>query len=209
VKTRDKLLAAAADALAADGVAAVSARSIAARAEVNQALIFYHFDSVADLLDQAVRRAVDAAVADYRERLQGVATLSELLALGDSLRATERDRGNVAQMAQVMAGAQRDAVLAGAARYAVEAWSVEVEAVVDRVLAASPLREVVDPAGLARAVTAGFIGLQLYEGVDPEGAAGALEALRALGVLAQALDDVGPVATRLVRSRLRRAATAE
>jgi AcrR family transcriptional regulator len=209
VKTRDKLLAAAADALAADGVAAVSARSIAARAEVNQALIFYHFDSVADLLDQAVRRAVDAAVADYRERLQGVATLSELLALGDSLRATERDRGNVAQMAQVMAGAQRDAVLAGAARYAVEAWSVEVEAVVDRVLAASPLREVVDPAGLARAVTAGFIGLQLYEGVDPEGAAGALEALRVLGVLAQALDDVGPVATRLVRSRLRRAATAE
>jgi AcrR family transcriptional regulator len=209
VKTRDKLLAAAADALAADGVATVSARSIAARAEVNQALIFYHFDSVADLLDQAVRRAVDAAVADYRERLQGVATLSELLALGDSLRATERDRGNVAQMAQVMAGAQRDAVLAGAARYAVEAWSVEVEAVVDRVLAASPLREVVDPAGLARAVTAGFIGLQLYEGVDPEGAAGALEALRVLGVLAQALDDVGPVATRLVRSRLRRAATAE
>jgi AcrR family transcriptional regulator len=209
VKTRDKLLAAAAEALATDGVAAVSARSIAARADVNQALIFYHFESVADLLDLAVRRSVDAAVADYRERLQGVGTLSQLLVLGESLRAGEGGRDDVAQMAQVMAGAQQDAVLAGAARYAIEAWSAEVEGVLVRVLAASPLRDVVDPAGLARAVASGFIGLQLYEGVDPEGAASALEALRVLGVLAQAMDDLGPVATRAVRSRLRRAATAE
>ena len=37
-------------------------------------------------------------------------------------------------------------------------------------LAGSPLAEVADPAGLARAISAGFIGLELYEGVDPAGA---------------------------------------
>ena len=45
--TRAKLLSAAAEALRVDGVAGLSARSIATRAGVNQALIFYHFKTVA------------------------------------------------------------------------------------------------------------------------------------------------------------------
>ena len=71
-------------------------------------------------------------------------------------------------MAQLMAGAQRDEVLARAARYAMDLWRQEVETVVRRVLEPSPLADVVDPAGLARAISAAFIGLELYEGVDPD-----------------------------------------
>lgn len=205
MSTRHRLLAAAAGALAEDGFAAASARSIAARAGVNQALVFYHFGSVADLLDAAVRWSVDEAVDDYRRRFAEVRTLPELLALGGELHATEKERGHVAQMAQVMAGAQRDPRLAGAARYAIDAWSVQVEAVLARVLATSAMSGLVDPAGMARAVTAGFIGLQLYEAVDPEAAAAAMDALSLLGVLAQAMEGLGPVANRAMRSRLERA----
>ncbi|MDM7854896.1 TetR family transcriptional regulator [Cellulomonas alba] len=207
MKTRDKLLAAAADALAAEGVSAISGRSIAARAGVNQALVFYHFESVADLLAAAVRWSVDESVADYRRRLADVSTLSELLALGDTLQAVERDRGNVAQMAQVMAGAQQEPRLAEAARYAIDAWAAEVEAVIARVLETSPLGGLLDAAGAARAVTAAFIGLQLYEGVDPAGARSATDALRVLGVVAETVDGLGPVATRALRARVRRKVT--
>ena len=77
--TRDKLLDAAATALAEDGVAGVSARTVAARAGVNQALVFYHFGSVSGLLDAAVHQSVDLAVAAYRDRLSDVSTLAELL----------------------------------------------------------------------------------------------------------------------------------
>jgi len=205
VNTTDKLLAAAAQALSQEGVASLSARSIAARAQVNQALIFYHFGSLGGLLDAAVRRSVDEAVADYRGRLGEVATLSGLLELGNTLHSVEKERGNVAQMAQVLAGAQRDERLAGAARYAIETWSAELEAVLRRVLAASPLDGILEPAGMARAVAAGFIGLQLYEGVDPSGATSAIDALAAIAAIAQSLDGLGPVATRAVRSRLLKA----
>jgi len=90
VNTTDKLLAAAAQALSQEGVASLSARSIAARAQVNQALIFYHFGSLGGLLDAAVRRSVDEAVADYRGRLGEVATLSGLLELGNTLHSVEK-----------------------------------------------------------------------------------------------------------------------
>ncbi len=73
-----------------------------------------------------------------------------------------------------------------------------------RVLAGSPLGEFTDPVGLARAVAGSFVGLELYEGVDPEGAVRAFDALEQLAELAAVLDELGPVARRAVRHRLRR-----
>jgi AcrR family transcriptional regulator len=206
VTTRDKLLDSAAALLATEGLAGVSARSIAAHAEVNQALVFYHFGTVSELLEAAVRRSVDLAVAAYRDRLVDVSSVAQLLSLGRELHRTERSRGNVAQMAQVMAGAQRDEALARAGKYAMQQWSGEVEAVLRRLLPGTPLEDVVDPRGLARAVSAGFIGLQLYDGVDARGAGTALAALDELGALVAMLEDLGPVTTRAVRSRARKAA---
>lgn len=202
--TRDRLLDAAATALAEDGVAGVSARTVAARAEVNQALVFYHFGSVAGLLDAAVRRSVDLAVASYRDRLADVTTLAELLSLGHDLHEAEKRAGNVLQMAQVMAGALRDETLAGAGRYAVDRWSREVEVVLGRVLPATPLAGLVEPGALARAIAAAFIGLELYDGVDPDGAASALASLDAIGALVSAFDTLPPLAVRAVRNRARR-----
>jgi AcrR family transcriptional regulator len=204
VTTRDRLLAAAAEALARDGLSGVSARAIASRAGVNQALVFYHFGSVSDLLEAAVRRSVDLAVASYRDRFADVGSLGELLALGRDLHRMERRRGNVAQMAQVMSGAQRDPILAKAGRYAMQRWTSEIEAVLARLLPGSVVEGLVDPRGLARAVAGGSIGLELYAGVDRAGAESALDTLDAMGAVLAALDDLGPMATRAVRGRVRR-----
>jgi AcrR family transcriptional regulator len=203
--TRDRLLEAAAKALAEDGVAAVSARTLAARAEVNQALVFYHFGSVSGLLDAAVRRSVDLAVATYRDRFAEVTSLGELLSVGRDLHRAEKRAGNVQQMAQVMAGAMRDETLAGAGRYAMDRWSAEIEGVLARVLRTTPLAGLVDPRGLGRAVAAGFIGLELYDAVDPDATAAALDALDAIGGVVSALDALPPVAVRAVRRRARKA----
>lgn len=95
--TRAKLLAAAADTVREQGAAAASARVIAARAEVNQALIFYHFGTV----------------------------------------------------------------------------------------------------------SASFIGLQLYDGIDADGAAHALDSLERLAVLVEVVNDLGPIARRALRTKLK------
>lgn len=203
--TPEKLLDAAAAALAEDGLSGVSARTVAVRAGVNQALVFYHFGSVSGLLDAAVRRSVDDAVAAYHDRFSAVSSLAELLSLGRDLHETEKRAGSVQQMAQVLAGATRDESLAGAGRYAMDRWCAEIQAVLVRVLRPTPLQGLVDPADFARAVAAGFIGLELYDGVDPAAARSALASLEALGALVSAFDAVPAVAVRTVRSRARKA----
>ena len=201
--TKAKLLQAAIQTVRQCGMAGASARAIAAQAGVNQALIFYHFGTVSELIEAGCRQAVDESASYYRDKFAAVTSMNGLLAVGRELHERERAAGNVAMMAQLMSGAQQDPVLARAARYAMSRWISEIESVVGRVLAGSPLADIVDVAGLARAISAGFIGLELYEGVDPDGAAQALQSLESLGELVEVLDNLGPVARRAVHSRLR------
>ena len=205
--TREKLLQAAAATFGEDGAAATSARSIATRAGVNQALVFYHFGTVSELIAAACQDRVDAAVAQYRTQFAEVSSLSELLAVGRKLNVRERKVGNVLLMAQLMASAAHDPVLAAAARHGMDLWTAEIETVLGRVLSGSPLTEISDVAGLARMVCAAFIGLELYEGADADGASRALEALERLAVLVEVVDDLGPVARRALKAKLNRAPT--
>ncbi|MGW1152173.1 TetR/AcrR family transcriptional regulator [Streptomyces rubiginosohelvolus] len=202
--TRTKLMEGALRTLAEHGIAKTSARSVAASAGVNQALVFYHFGSVDELLAAACRYGAEQRVARHRDRLAGVTTLAELLRCGRELHEEERAGGHVAFLAQVLAGAQTQPRLAPATAAGLDLWTAEIEQVLVRILADSPLGEFTDPAGLARAVTGAFVGLEMYEGVDPEGAERAFEALEQLAALAGVLDELGPVARRAVRHRLRR-----
>jgi len=122
------------------------------------------------------------------------------------LHVEERAAGNVRVLAQTLAGAQMDEKLVEPTAAALALWTNEIETVLRRVLADSPLTELADPAGLARAVSAAFVGLELYEGVDPAGAESALDALEQLSVLVEVVDSLGPIARRALRSRARKTA---
>ncbi len=203
--TKAKLLAATIESLRADGIAGLSARVIATRAGINQALVFYHFGTVAELVAAAVHQAVDDSADYYRDQFAAVTSMSELLGVGRQLHARESELGNVAMMAQLMSGAQHDPVLATAARYAMGRWTGEIEIVLKRVLGASPVADIIDGAGLARAVSAGFIGVELYDGVDPAGANAPLDTLERIAILVDVLEDLGPIARRALQSKLRSA----
>lgn len=202
--TRTKLLTATDAVLREDGMAAVSARSVATRAGVNQALVFYHFGTVTDLIDTACRTALDARVAVYYDRFDAVRTLEELLVVARELNTTEGRAGNVGSMAQILAAGQHNEIIAGTARYCLGQWSAQVERVLRRVLSGHPLADVVDIYGLANAVTCGFIGVQLMQGVASEAGDSALASLDQLAGLMGVLDDLGPVARRAVTTGLLR-----
>ncbi|MFG2792957.1 TetR/AcrR family transcriptional regulator [Streptomyces sp. NPDC048419] len=203
-ETKAKLIEGALRTLTEQGIAKTSARTIAATAEVNQALVFYHFGSVDELLAAACRHGTEQRVRRYRKRLDAIGSLSELLAFGREMHEEEKAGGHVAVLGQLLAGAQTHPPLAPATAAGLELWIVEIEKVLTRVLARTPFGEFADPAGLARAVAASFVGIELYEGVDPAGAGAALDTLEQLGALVAALEDLGPVAQRAVRHRLRR-----
>jgi AcrR family transcriptional regulator len=204
--TKQRLVDGALEVLRREGLAGASARVIASAAGANQALVFYHFGTVHDLLAQACRQATATRVAVYRERFAAVRTFRELLRVGRELHATERAEGNVAVLSQLLAGAQTDPGLAPVVEEGLRLWITEVETVLARVIAGQPFAELVDVPGLARAVSAAFVGIELYEGVDRVGAERALDALDQLAILLEATDGLGPVARRALRATLRRAA---
>jgi AcrR family transcriptional regulator len=202
--TRQRLVDGAIETVRAAGIAGASARAIAAAAGVNQALIFYHFGSVRELLVAACESTTEARVAPFRDRLDSVGSVRELLAVGRDLHVQERALGNVAVLAQLLAGAQSDPVLAEATAAALALWIAPLERSLDRLLTGSPLSDLVDVPALARAVAAGFIGLELYEGVDPAGASAALDALDRLAALIDVADELPPIAIRALRRTLAR-----
>jgi hypothetical protein len=71
------------------------------------------------------------------------------------------------------------------------------------VLASTALAAVIDAKGLAQAICAAFIGLELFEGVDPVGGSAALDAVATLGTLIEVVEDLGPVTSRALRAKLR------
>lgn len=172
---------------------------------MNQALVFYHFGTVDELLAAACRTGTAERVAHWSSRLGGVRSLRELLDVGRALHEEERVLGNVSVLAQMLAGAQTDERLAAPTAEALQLWVDEIESVLRRLLAGSPFAEVADIAGLARAVSAAFIGLELYDGVDRPGAERAMEALDQLAVLIEIVDDLGPIARRALQSKISRA----
>ncbi|MET0236801.1 MAG: TetR/AcrR family transcriptional regulator [Kibdelosporangium sp.] len=204
--TRRKLIDGAIETIRTHGISGVSARTIATTAGVNQALVFYHFGSVHDLLGVASMTHAQAAVATYQPYFDKVGTLKELLAVGRELHSGQSATGNVMVLAQMLAGSQNDPALAETTRAALTLWTNAVEQVLDRVLADSPATDLLDTGGLARAVSAGFIGLELFEGVDPEGARQALDTLDQLAMLVEVVDELGPIARRAFRAKVKRVA---
>jgi AcrR family transcriptional regulator len=201
--TKDKLLEATIETLRTHGIAGISARTIATTAGVNQALVFYHFGSVDQLLAAACATATAQRVEVFRERFAGVGSLRELLAAGRELHTVERGTGNVAVLAQLLAGARSDPRLCEATAAALDLWARELETVLDRVLRRTPLAGIADVPGLARAVAAAFIGIELCEGAHPQAAGSALDAVDHLGAVLEAFEDLGPVASRELRAKVR------
>jgi AcrR family transcriptional regulator len=203
-ETSRQLMTATIRVLREQGMTGLSARSIAREAEVNQALIFYHFDTVDGLVDRACRALVDESVSFYRDRIAGATSAAELLRVGRELHEQERAAGTVAVMAQILAGGQSNPTLAAAARFALDTWSGEIEKTLRRLLAGTPVEDITDVPSLAKAVSASFVGLELYDGVDSEAANAALDALERLGVLLDVLTDLGPMARKALSVRVRK-----
>ncbi|MEN3613211.1 TetR/AcrR family transcriptional regulator [Plantactinospora sp. ZYX-F-223] len=203
--TKQRLLDGTLAAIGAHGIAGISARTIASAAGVNQALVFYHFGSVDELLAAACTANTAERVATYSARFTEVRTLRELLDVGRALHEQEKELGHVSVLAQLLAGAQTDRRLAESVAAALRLWVDEIESVLRRLLVGSPFAEIADVGGLARAISGAFVGLELYEGVDQAGAARAFAALEQLALLIDIVDDLGPVPRRALKATVERA----
>lgn len=188
-ETRARIVGAALQTIREEGVVGTSARAIARAGGFNQALIFYHFGSLQEVLLAAVEQISERRMARYQERLEGVRTLSELVSVGAECHREDVADGHIKVLSQMLAGASSSPELAGRLRGFFDPWIDLVEGALARVVAGSNYEGVVPARELAVGVVSLFMGIELLSQLDDHRASN--ETLfRTLGMVAGLLEDV-------------------
>ncbi len=166
--TRHKIMQAALDTLRVEGIRGTSARAIARHGGFNQALIFYHFGSVNDLLLEAAVADSTARVEAYRRQLEGLSSLPELAAVARQLSERDTSEGGITVVTQLLAGALGDPEIGRRLMQGFEPWIEVVATALRRTLEGTGFEDVLPIEDMAFAVVGLFLGIELLTRLDPE-----------------------------------------
>ena len=164
--TRAALVAAAIDALREDGFGRASARNIAARAGCNQALVFYHFGSVADLLLAALDEVSARRLDEYREAVAGGTSIEQLVPVAARIFREDLDKGYVTVLAEMIGGAASTPGLGPEVAERIKPWRRFARAALEDAMESSGLGGVLPGESVAHAVVALYLGLELLANLD-------------------------------------------
>jgi AcrR family transcriptional regulator len=149
-----------------DGFARTSARTIARTGDFNQALIFYHFGSVNELLLAALDRVGATRMDRYREALNNTSDLMELSRLARQLYLEDIECGHSTVLAELFAASSGNAALRAQMLGRMQPWLDFTEDLVARFLQGSALSSLVDARTTAGAVLAMYLGVDLLLHLD-------------------------------------------
>ena len=186
-ETKAKIIDAALETLRTEGIAGASARAIGRTGSFNQALIFYHFASLNDLLLAAVDELSARRVERYRDRIDGITTLGELVTVAAELHHEDARQGHITVLAQMLAGSTTNPELKGPLAERFRPWTELVEGAIARVVEETPYASVVPVADLAFVVTSLFMGIELTTSLEPDGDR-AESLFRTVGLMASLLE---------------------
>ncbi|MBV8195491.1 MAG: TetR/AcrR family transcriptional regulator [Candidatus Dormibacteraeota bacterium] len=166
--TRSRIIAATVDTLRTEGFAGTSARTIARRGRFNQALIFYHFGSVGDLLVAALEETAASRLSDYRASVRRVATLSSAIDVARRQYAADVAAGHITVLAELIAGASSMPSLAPELVRCLKPWFAFAEDTIGALTRGTPLERLVPARDAAAALVALYLGMELLEHLDPD-----------------------------------------
>jgi len=163
--TRQRLVEAAFETLRAEGFTHASARAIAARGEVNPGLIFYYFDSVNDLLVEALAWSSRRRLAAYEGALAAARTLPEVVVVVQERLGDDMDSGHVKVLVELVGASSSDPAFSRLVAEQVKPWLELTEQTLSRVLDESALSSLVPHHELAFGIVSMFLGMELLTGV--------------------------------------------
>jgi len=187
--TKARIVAAALQTLNARGFAGASAREIAKAGGFNQALIFYHFGSVQNLLLAGLDLVSERRMRAYRPAFERAQTLAELAGLARDIYREDLENGYVTVLGELVGGGVSDPELGRQVVARIQPWMELVEAKARTLTAGSVFEPLVRPRDLAFAIIALYLGVDMLSHLDGDRARA--ESLLDLGIraapLAQAL----------------------
>jgi len=163
-QTRDQIAAAAVKALQTEGFSGATSRAIGRIGGFNQALIFYHFGSLDSLLVEALARTSELRLERYRQALEGVRSVDQLLQVGARLYEEDKASGHMTVVSQLIAGSVNKPELAAKVLELMEPWIDFAEETLARVV--PPVLPIPE---LAYAAVTFYMGVNLLTHLDAEG----------------------------------------
>ncbi len=164
--TRSALVDAAIESLRFDGFAGASPRAIAARAGGNQALVFYHFGSVAELLLAALDEVSERRLRRYSAAVEGVETPSELVRAATEIFREDLDEGYVTVLVEMIAGTAASPELGDQVARRIAPWRTFAQNTIEAAVAGSPLASLIPVGDVAYAVVALYLGMEMLSNLD-------------------------------------------
>lgn len=172
--------------LQAEGMVGTTARAIARAGGFNQALIYYHFDSLDGLFFAVVEHFNQRRLDRFGPKLEQVSTFGELIDIAIALQSGEPAPAENGAVALVVAGWSGSSDHGPRVLEALRPWDNAVGDALRRITSSSGIAQTVPIGAVAHGVSALFLGLELLDRLDPDDGATneVYEALAQLGTLA-------------------------
>ncbi|WP_433236310.1 TetR/AcrR family transcriptional regulator [Streptosporangium sp. CA-135522] len=167
-ETRERLIEAAARTLRSEGYAGTSARTIAKAAEVNSALVFYHFGGVDPLLLAALDRSSEQRMTAYQAAVDEARTLEELVEVATGIYRADLEGGHITLFSELVGASIARPELREEIVKRAEPWIAFIEQTLERVIGGSPLAKLMPPRDLAYASITFYLGVNLFTHLDAD-----------------------------------------
>jgi len=145
-----------------------TARAIATTGGFNQALIYYHFESIEDLLIAALQDFSERRLDRYQRALEGVAELTPLVETMTRLYEEDAESGQLAAAQEVVAGTATSPELRQRVMGLMDPWFGFAEEVVRHVLKDTLFENLIPAKELAYALVALYFGVETLARLDNE-----------------------------------------
>lgn len=159
-RTRERIIEATLETVRVEGLFGTSARAIARTGQFNQALVFYHFGSVEELLLESLRWANRHRMEHFKVRFDQVRTLVELVDVAEDLFLSP-DYDYQVSVASIMAGWPADSELGQQVNEILRPWDDLVEASLRRCLENSAFVDIVRRDDLRFGLVSLLLGVEL------------------------------------------------
>ena len=163
---RARIVAAALETLEQVGYASATARAIAATGGFNQALIYYHFESIEELLLAALQDFSERRLQRYRGALAGVTELTPLVETMTRLYEEDAKSGELAAAQEVVAGSATSPELRQRVMALMDPWFAFAEEAVSCLLRGTVFEELVPAKELAYSFVALYFGVETLARFD-------------------------------------------
>lgn len=166
--TKAEIVEAALGTLREEGFAGASARAIARRGDFNQALVFYHFGSVTNLLLAALDETSRQRMSAYRAALEEADGPEDLLEVAFRIYREDLASGHITVLTELIAGSLTVPELKPEIVARMEPWIEFAEEAISKAFEGSPLAGLLPARELAYAVVALYLGVEMISHLEAD-----------------------------------------